>query len=326
MTPTLDQALRDQGLLSDVPAEVRDYLEAVHGLNGERNRKIAAQVVEITAALNAIGIEPVLLKGVAHLLADLYGDPAARVIGDIDLLVSAERIADAVGALAAIGYREAGLDDVSFAAHHHHTPLARGDDGGRGRAAHGAGPAGVLDAVRRRSGSGATRGRWWSAAIGPGCRRPQDLVVHNIVHGQLADRHYWSGRIALRPLCDLVRLRIAHDAAIDWPEVLADLRSRRLRRRLPGLADDRAAPSRPGAASRLRADASARAFACWRSAAQIRSPRLMAVGETYGYHRAMIARLCGGPIARQQVLGRLLHPRGYRRYLRSFRAHRGRLD
>jgi hypothetical protein len=52
----------------------------------------------------------------------------------------------------------------------------------------------------------------------------------------------------------------------------------------------------------------------------------MAIGESYGHHRAMIARLGAGPIARQQLLARLLHPSGYRRYLRSFRAHRGRVD
>ncbi|MGH6920659.1 MAG: nucleotidyltransferase family protein, partial [Geminicoccaceae bacterium] len=125
VTPVLWRGLADKGLLDDLPAEVRSYLEAVHELNGERNRRIADQLLEIATVLNRAGLEPVLLKGVAYLCDDLYGDPAARVIGDVDLLVASNQLAAAVGALAAIGYREIGLDDFSFATHHHHTPLAR---------------------------------------------------------------------------------------------------------------------------------------------------------------------------------------------------------
>jgi hypothetical protein len=296
----------------------------MHGLNGDRNREIADQVSEIVAALAAIGIEPVLLKGVGHLLEGLYGDPAARLIGDIDLLVSAERIDDAVGALLATGYQEAGIDDFSFAAHHHHTPLARRDRVACVELHTEPVPkefSTLLPAERvvRDARPLLVDGhRAWLPA-------PRDQVVHNIVHGQLGDRHYWSGRIALRPLCDQVRLRIAHHDAIDWPEVLATFdragygsacrawlmtAQRLLGQALP-------AGFEPSLAAR---------FACWRSGAQIRSPQLMAVGEAYGYHRAMIARLRAGPIARQDLLARLLHPRGYRRYLRSFRAHRGRAD
>jgi hypothetical protein len=324
VTPTLDQALRDQGRVSELPAEVRDYLEAVHGLNGERNRGIADQVVEITAALNAIGTEPVLLKGVAYLVEDLYGDPAARVIGDIDLLVSAERIEDAVGALLAIGYREAGLDDVSFAAHHHRTPLARGDAVAAVELHTAPVPQAFstllrAERVRRDARPVAVGGqRAWLPA-------PRDLVVHNIVHGQLADRHYWSGRVALRPLCDLVRLRLAHDAAIDWPEVLTtfDRAGYGSACRAWLMAAQRLLGQAPPAGFEPTLGAR---FACWRSGAQIRSPRLMALGEAYGYHRAMLERLRAGPGSRQQLLDRLLHPRGYRRYLRSFKAHRGRID
>jgi hypothetical protein len=324
VTPALDQALRDAGRFFEVPAEVRDYLEAVHGLNGERNRKIADQVVEITAALNAIGTEPVLLKGVAYLVEDLYGDPAARVIGDIDLLVSAERIEDAIGALLAIGYREAGLDDVSFAAHHHSTPLARGD----AVAAVELHTAPVPQAFSRLLPAEQVRRNARPLAVGAHrawLPAPRDLVVHNIVAGQLADRHYWSGRIALRPLCDLVRLRLAHEAAIDWPEVLATLdragygSACRAWLMAAQLFLGQAPPA--GVEPTLGAR-----FACWRSGAQIRSPRLMALGEAYGYHRAMLERLRAGPRSRRQLLARLLHPRGYRRYLRSFKAHRSRLE
>jgi hypothetical protein len=128
VTPTLHRGLADKGLLADLPAELRDYLEAIYALNGERNRQIVAQTVEIAAALNAIGIEPVVLKGVADLCAGLYRDPGARVIGDVDLLVAGDQLAAAGAALAAIGYRGTGPADFAYGAHHHDRPLARPDD------------------------------------------------------------------------------------------------------------------------------------------------------------------------------------------------------
>ena len=324
VTPTLHQALRDPGPGAALPAEVRDYLAAVHALNGERNRAIADQVAEIAAALNAIGTEPVLLKGVAYLVEDLYGDPAARVIGDIDLLVSEERIEDAVGALLATGYREAGLDDVSFAAHHHRAPLVRDDTVAAVELHTEPVPqtfstllpaARVRRAARRVAVSG--QRAWLPAA--------RELVVHNIIHGHLNDRHYWSGRMPLRALCDLVRLRLAHDAAIDWPEVLGtfDRAGYGSACRAWLMAAQRHLGQAPPAGFEPTLGAR---FACWRNGAQMRSPRLMALGEAYGYHRAMLARLRAGPSSRRQLLARVLHPRGYRRYLRSFKAHRGRLD
>ena len=101
VTPALYPAFASRGLLADLPADVRSYLEVVHQLNGERNRRIAGQVLETLTALNGAGIAAVLLKGVAHLLGGLYGDPAARVIGDIDLLVAKGELAGALRALAA---------------------------------------------------------------------------------------------------------------------------------------------------------------------------------------------------------------------------------
>lgn len=324
VTPTLHQTLRDKGLLAAVPAEVRDYLEAVHGLNSERNRRIADQMVEITAALNRAGVEPVLLKGAAHLFADLHGDPAARMIGDIDLLVSSEQIDRAAAALAGIGYRAAGIEDMSYAEHHHRPPLMRADA--------------VAPVELHTEPLFPAFGSLMSAQDVIGAARPVTIagqrawlpstrhqIVLNIAHTQLSDRHYWSGQVSLRALIDLVRLRAQPDAASVWPEIL-DAFDRgghggacraylMLAERLFG----QAAPTgfRPTLAARL---------ACWRVELQRRSPRLMAIGASYGFHRAMLAELAATPVARRRVLGRLLHADGYRRSLRSWRKHLSRAD
>jgi hypothetical protein len=102
----------------------------------------------------------------------------------------------------------------------------------------------------------------------------------------------------------LARLRIAHDDAIDWPEVLGTFDRAgygsacrawlMIAQRLLGQAPPAGFAPSLGA---LRMLAERR---------QIGSPRVMAIGESYGHHRAMIARLGAGPIARQQLLARLL--------------------
>ncbi len=319
VTPTLYRSLDAKGLLSELPAEVRSYLEAVHELNGERNRRISDQLRGIVAALNAAGIEPVLLKGAAYLAADLYGDPAARLIGDIDLLVPGDELPAAVAALATIGYREAGIEDYSFTGHHHHTPLVRDGDVAAvelhsapvARAFARLLPAEQMFAGARRVDLDGGRAR---------LPAPQDQVVHNIVHAQLADRHYWLALVPLRPLSDLVRLRAAGAGQIDWPAVLAgfDRGGHGSACRAWLMAAEQLLGDR--LPSGVQPDLGAR-FACWRARNQKRHPWLTAAGEWYGYHRAMIAQLNAGPGVRRRLLTRVLHPRGYHRYLRAVRAH-----
>jgi hypothetical protein len=317
VSPALYEGFVSKGLLPELPAEVRSYLEAVHELNRERNRRIAGQLHEIIAALNRAGIEPVLLKGVAYLAGDLYRDPAARVIGDIDLLVSGEELPAAVAALAAIGYREAGIDDFSFAAHHHHTPLGRDDDVALvelhseplARAFAALLPAARMRASARRVDMGGHR-----------CHLPalQDQVVHNVVHAQLSDQHYWSGLASLRPLCDLVRLRAANDRQIDWREILAafDRAGRGSACRAWLMTAEQLFGQ--GLPRGVQPDLGAR-IACWRIRNQRRRRWLMVAGAWYGYHCAMLAQLRAGRSGRRRVIGRLSHPNGYRRYLRSLR-------
>jgi hypothetical protein len=324
VTPTLHQALHDKGLLGALPEEVRDYLEAVHTLNGARNRRIADQTAEITAALNEAGIEPILLKGVAHLFAGLYGDPAARVIGDIDLLVSSERIDSAVAALAGIGYRVGDVEGMSFAEHHHHPPLVRADA--------------ITFVELHTEPLYQAFGRLMSAADIMAAARPvaiadqrarlpstQHQLVLNIAHTQLSDRHFWSGRASLRGLMDLVLLRARAVDAVVWQDILdAFERSGHgnacrtylmLAERLLGQAAPR--ELHPTLGARL---------ACWRVDRQRRSRRRMAIGVSYGFYRALLAELVAGQGARRRVLNRLLHPDGFRRSLQALRNHLSRAD
>lgn len=96
--------MKNAGLLETMPKELIDHIAEMTHLNRERNRKIAAQVTEIAALLHNHGITPVFLKGAAHLMLGLYNDPAERLIGDIDFLVSDHEVLPAAELFAKLGF------------------------------------------------------------------------------------------------------------------------------------------------------------------------------------------------------------------------------
>ena len=71
VTPALSWCLRAEPAL---PGAVRRYLEVIAALNRERNAIIHETLVSSLQALNAGGISPVLLKGIASLASGLYPD------------------------------------------------------------------------------------------------------------------------------------------------------------------------------------------------------------------------------------------------------------
>jgi hypothetical protein len=62
-TLQLRWALLEQGLFCQLPPDVADYLEAVYGLNLDRNQQCEDQLAQLIPLLNRIGVQPVLLKG-----------------------------------------------------------------------------------------------------------------------------------------------------------------------------------------------------------------------------------------------------------------------
>jgi Uncharacterised nucleotidyltransferase len=113
--PALAAALRDLDLIGSLDAELREFLLAVHAANVERNEELSAELAAAVGALNRAGIEPVLLKGAIRLVDDLYPDRGWRMLRDLDLLVPAARVADAVRALEEIGYARLELGENELA-------------------------------------------------------------------------------------------------------------------------------------------------------------------------------------------------------------------
>ena len=204
-----------------VPPEVAGFLFAVESVNRDRNASILTELKHAVALLNGVGINPVLLKGVAYLATGIYPDPAARYIGDIDLLVPESQIPAAVEALTSNQYQR-DTNDPFGPFRHHHPPLHR-----VGRAQielhHSLGlgkRAQLLPAEQVIAQSLPCDLDGVSVRIP--C--PEHLATHLILHSQIL--HSYTERIwpPYRAMCDFVSLDRRYGAGLKWSDVQARFR------------------------------------------------------------------------------------------------------
>lgn len=209
----------------DVPDDVKEYFAAVIALNGERNAILENAICDMAAALNRAGIVPLLLKGAANLLDGLYADPAARIMGDIDMLVPADAAAMASQVLATIGYPTVEVIAppprrwFTMAPRAHHLPMQANGETGAGVELHyelvG------LDLVHLINAKDAL------ARALPRTRNgvrylvlcPTDRAMHNILHAQMHHGLHRKGLVDLRQMLDLAALIDACGGAIGWQEM-----------------------------------------------------------------------------------------------------------
>lgn len=128
MPTLLHQALSGAGLLPQLPPAARADLDAAVALFQQRADGYAGALAPFLRAAADQGIEVVVLKGLA-LSIDIYGDPALRPGGDIDLLVRRQRVAECLEILESLGqYRWNQLrDDRYYDRHHLHQTRGRLD-------------------------------------------------------------------------------------------------------------------------------------------------------------------------------------------------------
>jgi hypothetical protein len=213
VTPALAWSTRGMRLRADF----RDYLDAVLVLNERRNRILRAALERVIAQLNAVGIEPLLLKGAAYLVDGLYPAPGIRVIGDLDVLIPAGRAHDARAVVDRIGYQEA-HPEADWAAPHH---LPRLTEPGSGASLE------LHTALAEPPHDAIIPADWMCRdtrpAMLPGLRAwlpsATRAVAHIVVHDQLHHRAFSRGEANLRELLDLAMIRARHEHAIDWGEI-----------------------------------------------------------------------------------------------------------
>lgn len=212
----LARRLKDLDALEslDAPLAIHVLLKARHMIR--RNLRAAAERETVVGHLNELGVPHVLLKGAARqLLAAGYPYAAARVVGDIDVLV---READALRVWARLrgaGYRPA-PDRQRYRGHYHLPPLDT--DRGIPVDVHVSTSRGLepREAWRRQTHEAARV----PCAGGVTCvPNPTELLWHAVTHAPLR----WP---------DAFRLRFLQDAAVIWaaaPDIDWDVIGARLR-------------------------------------------------------------------------------------------------
>jgi hypothetical protein len=214
VTPALAWCLQNQ---IGIPSEVCEYFDAALTLNGRRNERLIEVLVRIVAALNAIDIEPVLLKGAARLIDGVYPAAKLRFLGDLDVLIPDDRSADAAAVLKRFGFEEdaaAKLDPT-----HHHLPMLRERDTGAGVELHTALTGPSYDAIVSAAWFCENTRSFQLQNLRVRLPDATRSAAHNIVHDQLNHGNYQLSRIQLRQLLDLAMLRARYESTIDWTEL-----------------------------------------------------------------------------------------------------------
>jgi hypothetical protein len=279
LTPALYAALRGAGV-SAVPEDVAEYLSVIAERNDMRNARLRAQLHELVGALNRKGIVPTLLKGAAGLFGGPDAYAASRMVTDLDLLIEAERVDDALSVLSELGYRR--LEGRATGRHALGDFIRDIDVGAVDLHVHLLNEPGLLpvEEVAARTverADGGLRARTLS---------PADRVLHLLLHDLVQDYGIHDGRLNFRHLHELSVIAAAGEA-LPWDRVMAHL----ARHRLGCLAEVGMLAARFFFATPLPAGVKPSLesrLLFWRSLLILRHPRLMRCSEIFGNaHRSL---------------------------------------
>ncbi|MGH6848749.1 MAG: nucleotidyltransferase domain-containing protein [Methylocella sp.] len=220
VTPLLRRSFQEHGLVSGLPADVLEFLDAVCALNLERNLRYEDQLAHLIQVLNNTGVRPVLLKGAATFVSGLYPTPGERMIGDIDVLIPPSKLAGAVEHLIAAGYMPVAAeeklpDTADNGLKFHHYPRIYSLDW----------PAPVelhvhpvhLPAARLLGSEEVVRDATPLNWRGGDCLLPSPthFVMHNVIHAFVVDSRD-RGILSLRQLFEFVYAVRTYGERIDW--------------------------------------------------------------------------------------------------------------
>jgi hypothetical protein len=213
--PAVSLALRDRIDLP-IPSDVSGFLSAVANLNLERNESIRSEAEFAVALLNQIGIEPVLLKGIAFLVLGVFANPSERYLIDVDLLIPKEHVEAAAALLIRHGFVKDDTDRFGRFRHHHPPLRRRGCISIEIHHTLGMGPSGSILPAQE------VLARATPCSFGTSRARvpcPEHLAIHLILHSQLL--HSYNERIwpPLRALYDLLKLENRFAESIGWESV-----------------------------------------------------------------------------------------------------------
>lgn len=209
--PQLYRSLRDSASAARVDPEVMAYLADMDAANCERNRRLHAQLVEVSAAFGAAGLVPVALKGAAILARGHAPEASPRMLRDLDILVPGRDAAKADEILRGIGYApfEGSASSHSSGSYYRKDAVGAVDVHTR-----------LPRRFRQIVSAGDLENRTRSLTIGDSVIRVPDASLHfviNIAHDMLHDQGVLFGFLDLRYLLELVALCADSSDPLDWP-------------------------------------------------------------------------------------------------------------
>lgn len=210
VAPSLYRSLLASGNAARVDTDALAYLRDLDEANRHRNRRLGRQIVEIASALNACGVEPLLIKGAAEIV--LAAEPAqvGRMLCDIDLMAADHEVPRVIDTLSRLGYVR--LENSAC----RHSPGSFWRPG----------VAGAIDVHDRLPGR-AERVRYQEVRRERATRLayqganllvpdPTMRLFVNVVHEMLHDEGLLRGTVKFRYLVDLAGLLRHAASAIDW--------------------------------------------------------------------------------------------------------------
>ncbi len=202
--PVIYLKFKTHDILKFIPEELGDFLRQTYELNVERNKQIRKQAIDIVKVLNENNIEPVFLKGTAFILDRLYSDIGERILADIDFLVSEEQFLKTARILKDVGYSQVHPKSIPTKTFKHFPRIVHPDF--------------IADVEIHKfpvdlyyrhllNEEMVLRDKKHVSEIEK-CFVPSEnhKVIHNFVHGQLGDGAYYSGKVSLRDIYDLLLL------------------------------------------------------------------------------------------------------------------------
>jgi hypothetical protein len=214
--PALRGRLNDIGVLSQIPAELANFLASVEELSFERNQAILAELGSVASLLNEAGIEPLLLKGTAYCVMGIYRNPASRYLGDVDFLIPEPQLETAVEVLSKCGFEQD--DSYPLGRFKHHYP-ALWRAGSPAYELHHSLGMGICRSLLPASEmwERSIVCEWQGARVRVPC--PEHLMTHLIMHSQF--HHPYNERIwpPLRAMHDLALVQNHFNEKIDWAAI-----------------------------------------------------------------------------------------------------------
>jgi Uncharacterised nucleotidyltransferase len=201
----------------EVPPDIQQYFAAILQANRERNQNAVITLNKAVQTFNQIDIQPVLLKGAAHLLDDTYPDAGLRFICDLDLLVPPDRSEEAYTSLQAAGWQP--NTSYELPDDHHHLPMIHDPETGIGVEVHTSLLPGELKTLIPNDWFRSGVRSHQVGGLNVFLPDPTRSVAHLVAHDQLLHENYWHRKLELRQGLELVLLRKRHEKEIAWPEL-----------------------------------------------------------------------------------------------------------